>query len=73
MYVRYLSFGLLLVISFYSEAFSKEAGWQEQRHLGNEFKTFHPPKQQSGSTGQAPKVEEPTGTITLQQALCPWA
>ena len=70
MCLRYLSLGLLFVISFLcSEAYSEEAGWQEQRHLGNEFKTFQPPQQQSASTGQAPKVEEPTGAITLQQAL----
>jgi cobalt-zinc-cadmium efflux system outer membrane protein len=70
MYVRYLFFGLLFVISFFcSEAYSKEADGQEQRHLGNEFKTFHPPQELSGSIGHSPKIEEPTGAITLNQAL----
>ena len=70
MCLRYLSFGLLLVISFFcSEAYSKEADWQEQRHLGNEFKTFHPPQQLSSSIGQSPEIEEPTGALTLNQAL----
>ncbi len=43
--------------------------WPTPRPLGSDFSTFRPPAEQERQTRIAVDIEEPTGAITLRQAL----
>ena len=69
MYIRYLLLVILfaLVISGCMEQ-SSDVTLPRQPSLGQEFRTFQPPAK-SGETPDVPEIAEPTGPITLRQAL----
>lgn len=49
--------------------YSKKSEWPISRPLGSDFSTFHPPIKPDDKSQESLPTEEPTGTITLRQAL----
>jgi cobalt-zinc-cadmium efflux system outer membrane protein len=70
MYLKYLFvFGFTLLVGTIGCAWhTKDDVWQVQLPLGREYKAFHPPSKAS-DISSVQKLENPTGAVTLQQAL----
>jgi cobalt-zinc-cadmium efflux system outer membrane protein len=70
MYIRFLSFLIVLFVLGVSGCMEpgSEAALPQPRSLGRQFSTFQPPAKPM-ETSVVPEIAEPTGVITLRQAL----
>jgi cobalt-zinc-cadmium efflux system outer membrane protein len=70
MCIRFLSFLIMLFVLGVSGCMEpgSEAALPQPRSLGQEFSTFQPPAKPM-ETSVVPEIAEPTGVITLRQAL----
>ena len=66
---RFAALMLLLPLALGGCANFKDEGWQPRRALGADLETFRPPREPLSATPPAALVEEPTGALTLRQAL----
>lgn len=71
MYLKYLMpFVAALVLGLTGCATQRmDVAWPEPRLLGKDFATYRPPHQPSAAASASLELEEPTGIITLRQAL----
>ena len=70
MYIRFLSFLIMFFVLGVSGCMEQgnEVALPQPRSLGQEFSTFQPPAKPM-ETSVVPEIAEPTGVITLRQAL----
>jgi cobalt-zinc-cadmium efflux system outer membrane protein len=63
-------FGLALVLGLTGCATHRmDVAWPEPRPLGKDFATYRPPHRPSAAASASLELEEPSGVITLRQAL----
>lgn len=72
MYLKYLDLSFIIVTMvglIGCAAHNMDEVWPKPRHLGKEVKTYKPPPQPSAVDLKSLRLEEPTESITLRQAL----
>lgn len=60
---------LIFIVSTGCASSFRETAWEGHALLGKDYKTFNPPHKPPALEAVPPKAENPTGEITLEQAL----
>jgi len=65
----FLLFTLLVTFTGCGSHRDLDAAWRKARPLGQDIKTYRPPRDPSQVDGESTGIKEPTGVITLRQTL----